>query len=863
MGEVYRARDPRLGREVAIKVLNEEASSSAERRARFEREARAVAALNHPNVLSVFEFGSSEGRFYIAMELVEGESLRQRMESGALPVKDVYRLAVQIADGMAAAHAAGITHRDLKPENIMLTGDGRAKILDFGLARQAPKGASKAASGDDVTRTQLDTEPGRVMGTVGYMSPEQVRGVAADHRSDQFSFGAILYEMVSGQRPFSGDSSVEAMNAILKEEPRALDVKMPAPLRWTIARCLEKDPAARYESTGDLYRELRGQQEHLSDMFTSTDVAAPGTAAASRSRRPWLWAGMIAAVLLAAAAGVWWGRHASPPAVPMRFSPMEVVWGNADGAKWSPDGKAFAYSANVDGVRQVFLRYLNSHSPVQLTHGSARSCLAGWSTDGKRVLTVPCDANGQTLHIYSVPIFGGEPEEVGSVPDPDTLDIRAGRIAVVTHENGMVIVKTGALGTELKRYAPGPFESTSHLNLPRIQFSPDGSNLLLFLDVPKARSVWMLPVPDGREQPRRVLTDLPGYGGTPEFSWMPDGRHIVLSMPNTYFEKEHLWYADLASGERRRITNGTSTETSPAVSPDGKMLLFTQSRTEYTLMSVSLQNAEAKRILTSDLQVGMPAWAMRQEKFAYTTNRSGAAEIWLRGGGSERPLVTQDMFPAGSTAGFMVPALSPDADRLVYPRVDSQIGALIWISSVSGGPPVRLTNESGYVEFGGSWSPDGRSFVFLRCKGSACETAIAKTSGEASPARLCDAVYAIPQWSPDGRWIKFLAPGHSGWTLISPDGKDVRAIGMNEAVELTFSLDSKTLYGFRPDAGRAQLFSLDLASKAVKPIGYVDNDEYPASLQGPGIRLSLSPDGKSILYPAVRGNRSLWMLEGF
>jgi Tol biopolymer transport system component len=338
----------------------------------------------------------------------------------------------------------------------------------------------------------------------------------------------------------------------------------------------------------------------------------------------------------------------------------------------------------------------------------------------------------------------------------------------------------------------------------------------------------------------------------------------VLSLQDTNLDQnEHLWSADLISGERRRITNGTSTETTPAVSPDGKMLLFTQVRVEYMLMSVSLENAEAKRIVTSELEAGMPAWAMRQEKFAYTTNRGGAAEIWLRGDGAERPLVTQDMFPAGTTNSFMVPALSPEADRVVYSRVDSQVGALNWISSVGGGPPVRLSNESGYVEFGGSWSPDGRNFAFLRCKGGSCDVAIAKTSGEAAPVRLCESLYGLPQWSPDGQWIKFSPPGGDGWSLISPDGKTVRAIGMKEAIELTFSLDSKTLYGFRPDAGRAQLFSLDLRSNAVKTIGFVEKEEYPGSLTGPGIRLSLSPDGKSILYPAVRGSRSLWMLGGF
>jgi len=216
MGEVYRARDPRLGRDIAIKVLNEKTSESAGGRARFEREARAAGALNHPNILAVYDFGLDNGRFYIASELVEGESLRDRIRRGPVPVRELYRIAVQLADGMAAAHAAGIIHRDLKPPNVMLTPEGRVEILDFGLARQAGVARGSAAAADS-TLTGAATHPGTVLGTVAYMSPEQVRGQAADHRSDQFSLGVILYEMATDARPFSAETSVETMSATLND----------------------------------------------------------------------------------------------------------------------------------------------------------------------------------------------------------------------------------------------------------------------------------------------------------------------------------------------------------------------------------------------------------------------------------------------------------------------------------------------------------------------------------------------------------------------------------------------------------------------------------------------------------------------
>src|SRR5207245_1522005 len=248
MGEVYRARDTRLGREVALKILPFELGSDPARQARFEQEARAAAALNHPNITGLHDVGSDHGGSYIVTELVVGETLEAVIERGAVPVRKLLDIAVQVAGGMAAAHAARITHRDLKPANLMVTTDGRAKILDFGLAKQA---AIPSASADE-TVTVHATEPGMILGTVAYMSPEQARGKPADYRSDQFSFGLILYEMAAGRRAFDKPESVQTMAAILTDDPPPIDRSIPAPLRWAIDRCLAKDPADRYESTRDL-----------------------------------------------------------------------------------------------------------------------------------------------------------------------------------------------------------------------------------------------------------------------------------------------------------------------------------------------------------------------------------------------------------------------------------------------------------------------------------------------------------------------------------------------------------------------------------------------------------------------------------
>ena len=346
MGEVYRAHDTRLGRDVALKVLHADVAQSADRRTRFEREARAVAALNHPNIVAIFDIGEENGLVYFVSELVEGESLRNRITLGPLPVRELLDIAVQMADGIAAAHAAGITHRDLKPENIMLTRDGRVKILDFGLARQA----WLPLRTPDRTVTMHETQPGTVMGTANYMSPEQVRGLAVDYRSDQFSFGIILYEMATGKQAFQRETAVQTMSAVITEDPPVMDpamqAKLPPPLRWVMERCLAKEPSRRYESTRDLYADLRAQRDHLSETYSSSALPQVQTTKAPRSAN--LWKIASAALLLAALVlgGLLVKTPQRGPGIEnYRFTPFAVSSEGAGNPAWSPDGKAAAYLA--------------------------------------------------------------------------------------------------------------------------------------------------------------------------------------------------------------------------------------------------------------------------------------------------------------------------------------------------------------------------------------------------------------------------------------------------------------------------------------------------------------------------------------
>ena len=653
MGEVYKARDTRLDRTVAIKVSKEAFSE------RFEREARAVAALNHPNICQLYDVGPD----YLVMEFVEGAPI-----ASVDSTRKLLDIAVQIADGLAAAHAAGIIHRDLKPDNILITRDGRVKILDFGLA----KIVTAANPDDDATRAMTRTEAGATLGTIAYMSPEQARGSAdLTAQSDQFSFGLVLYELATGRRAFPRGSAAETMTAIIREEADPLPATVPAPLRWIVERLLAKDPSDRYESTRDLYRELRQVRDRLSE---STVSGVQATSADSIPHRPRSWpkalmlcAGLAVAVVCGAAG---WILHPASGVGNARFTPIEVSWENPSAAIWSPDGKAFAYSAGPVGARRLFLRYLNSPIPAPLTRSADVWDPAGWSADNKRVFVVGKNPEGSDTPytLFSAPVVGGEPD-VAMPLDRSFAQVRVsadGRalVAIRVDENRKLSIHTASpVGSALKRYTPAPFETATWSNQPEAQFSPNMRSIVFIVDALEGRQVWKLPYPAGQNAPERVFRSVPdtGFGG---WSWFPNGRSGVWSFAG------HLWLAGIRSGMREAVTSGISSESQsqPALSPDGRQLLFSQSRTDYMILSASLSDASVERVISSEAPAGMPAWALHRKALVYASERSGSSAIWMRGEDGDRPIITADSFPAGSRGSFILPTLSPQADRVLYTR---------------------------------------------------------------------------------------------------------------------------------------------------------------------------------------------------
>ena len=405
MGEVYRARDPRLNRDVAIKVLAR-AGSDPVRQQRLTDEAQAASALNHPNIVTVYDVGVQDGVPFIVSELIDGSSLRALLARAPLGVREVLDVGVQMAEGLAAAHQAGIVHRDFKPENVMVTREGRVKIVDFGLAIV---GAQPGSSGLDVTLTHELT----IQGTVPYMSPEQARGAPVDYRTDQFSLGLTLYEMVTGRRAFHAKTAAQTLAAILEDEPEPLaklNARVPAPLRWVIERCLSKDPRQRYESTSDLARELRTLRDRLPELSSSTEIVVP-VGRRPRWRRPLMLGAPLMIVALAAAAGtllVLGDRTGGFEQY--RFTPFATDPGYQSSPAWSPDGKTIAYVASRDGILQVFTKQLGSPDRFQVTHARFDCQMPFWAPDGNRLYYISLLED--RLGLYSISNGGGDPEPV-------------------------------------------------------------------------------------------------------------------------------------------------------------------------------------------------------------------------------------------------------------------------------------------------------------------------------------------------------------------------------------------------------------------------------------------------------------------
>jgi eukaryotic-like serine/threonine-protein kinase len=895
MGEVYRAWDSRLHREVALKILSPRSEMDPDRMRRFVAEARAASALNHPNILAVFDAVVDGDTPYIVSELIEGESLRVEIQRGPMPVKRLLDLATQIADGLSDAHAAGIVHRDLKPENIMVTRTGRAKILDFGLTRPTGfrTGVTAARSGRDGVEAsvavstalggQTATEPGLLAGTVPYMSPEQARGSATDLRSDQFSFGLILYEMATGTQAFRRETPAETLDAIANDEPTALpqiNPQTPLLLWWIIERCLAKNPGDRYGMTSDLHRDLRMLRDRLGDAIgreRGSTHAGQAPRFISRLVLP------VAALLaLAVAAGLVWSVLATPQAPDLTqvlFTPLATESGYDVHPALSPKGQTVAYAAEVGGILQIFTRRLSSSESAQVTQAPYDCKHPFWSPDGQRLYYVSLarDRDG----IWSVGAAGGTPQVVVENATRGAMSRDGRTLAFLRDEQRADIVGTSELWLSTPNGA-APWSSEAVEAAARKQdtfggrrfiegalsFSPDGNSLGMCV-VPEGQKelgwqFWIVPLPDGRPY-RRFEWWSDAAPRVSNFTWLPDSRHIVIGITSLATPGSHLWVADLQRDRAWPLTRSADSESYPSSSPSGEQIVFTKGEPDYDLVQMSLDGTRTHSLLATARNESDAEWSADGDLLAYVTDRSGQDEIWLRtrqGQQGDRPLITQRQFGEDRTLMLSAPSFSPDRQRIAYLRngYNPRWFLRIWISLTADGQPTALlprTYEA--IQGAPTWSPDGEWIAFAEWKDGHWELVKVRVGSGEGPVvlRTNGVPNATPHWSPKNDWITWET--EQGFVLVSPDGKAERVIPADQWLVHTWSRDGSQVLGItETDDLRLSLVAVDVRTERTKVLADL-GPSLPANNQVKG--LSLSGDGR-ITTSIVRLRGDLYMLDG-
>jgi Tol biopolymer transport system component len=864
MGEVWRARDAKLDRDVALKVLPARLGADPDALARFEREAKAVAALSHPNILAIHDFGQSEGTHYAVMELLEGQTLREALAGAPLSAKKATEYGRQIAEGLAAAHDKGIVHRDLKPENVFVTHDGHVKILDFGLARQGV--VAKAGADTSSPTVARGTEPGTVMGTAGYMAPEQVRGEVADHRADIFAFGAVLYEMLTGRRAFERATNAETMTAILREDPATVSSireAVPPSLERVVEHCLEKRPEARFQSARDLAFDLGG----------STSVSGRSAVVAQPGRRAWsVGAAAVGTLVLGLVGGVALQRYLTPPRV--TSSALEVRYLTYSGHDFSPaaspDGRSVAFRSDRDGRGRIWVKQLATGTEAPLSDGPMDD-LPQFAPDGATVLFTR--QTGTRSALYRVPLLGGEPRRVIDDASDATWSPDGTRIAFlrlhpaapgkIAAASLMVAASDGSAQREVTRV------DGSGILAPR--WSPDGRKISLtaigvgagvfslrLVDVESGTidtaataglvkrpwgALWTpsghLVVTSGQitagtlaGTTGRILSLDPRTGRSSVLYASPDslGRLAPLGEGGFVVESQTVrqnvseW---LTPGSGRRLTQGRAADRQPVYSPDGKWIVFSSDRTgNLDLWAVSTATGEVRQLTDDAANDWDPAFGPDGRLF-WSSNRSGHFEIWTaESDGSGARQVTHDDADAEN------PSASPDGQWIVYGSTRPGDGG-VWRARPDGsdgrvlarglyGIP-EVSPDSRYVLYMGFDADLQRSGVHVvrLADGEPVDFEIAVDKVRSTTANM-----GRSHWMPDGRSIAF----------VGQDEKGLNGVFVQDfAPGRNTSSTRRKLAGFDPEL-EAETFGLSRDARRVALAGreIVSSLVLVEGVEGPG-----------------------------
>jgi eukaryotic-like serine/threonine-protein kinase len=816
MGEVYRARDNSLEREVAVKLLPDELASDSERLRRFEQEARIAAALNHPNILTIYRFGEKDGRTpYLITELLQGQTLRERLLTGPIPVRKTVDYALQTTRGLAAAHDRGIVHRDLKPENIFITRDGVVKILDFGLAKLL----SSELGEKDATLTL----PGVVLGTVGYMSPEQVRAQASDHRSDIFSLGAILYEMLSGSRAFHGATSADTMSAILKEEPPELGLavhNLPPVLGRIVHRCLEKEPGERFQSVRDLAFNLE-----LLAREDSGSGAVP--VLSSGKKRGWqLSALAISILLMAVALGMAVEKYLTPKArlsAPVALHRLTDFAGMEESPALSPDGRTVAFTSVVAGHRQIWVRLLAGGTPLQVTHGDTDHQFPRWSPDsGSLIYFSPSAEPHGPGQVWEIPALGGTARPVIASVIAADLSHDGKRIVYLRASQGQLeLTEAERSGADSRTIAKLP----SDFIYSNLRWSPNDRLVAFQRGRTFDYDVFYVPADGGEVEP---IT----HDGNPEggFAWLPDSSSVIYSSARgetiLYLPPLNLWTAQLDGSRSLQLTFGETSYLSPDLDRDGNIVV---SRSDiqfdiwkFPTSGTAQENMQkAVRVTRQTGAVQTPSVAPNGNELVYLGDSGGHGNLWLLN--QENGQVRQVTFEQDPHVGLGVPVWSPDGAHIAYvSRGKTGWNVDLWVVNPDG-------RNAHKVADGGGW---------------AC-------------------------WSPDGQWLYYSPPTEKGWRIdkVHPDGSD-HTVVRDQGERVAIASDG-TLYSGVGVAGVNGVSDLEIHAAKPETAEAKLVATIPGSRLLPESRLSsvahmqpvLSPDGKWLALMLVDGNATdIWTL---
>jgi eukaryotic-like serine/threonine-protein kinase len=832
MGEVYRARDSRLGRDVAVKVLPPSFSADTDRLRRFAQECRAAAALNHPNILSIFDIGEDKVGPYVVSELLAGETLRERLREGPIPSRKAIDYARQIANGLAAAHEKGITHRDLKPENLFITTDGRVKILDFGLAKLTQP--EPDASGDAPT-LQIATDAGTVMGTVGYMAPEQVRGKPADSRSDIFAFGAILYEMLSGKRAFHGDSPVDTMSAILKEEPPDLtetNRNISSALDRIVRHCLEKNPAERFQSARDLAFNL----DAVSEISTGRSGAQALPIEKEKTTRRWLRLAGATALLVASWIGIYLFAHRRAPTNPT-FHEITFRNGTIWDARFAPDGQTIVYGANWEGApAELFNTRFDSTDSRSVGLPSAQ--ILSISSKGEMAISLhaaPYSAFTMKGTLARVPLVGGAPREVLDAVEWADWGPDGESFAVIRPTPG---------GNRLE-YPIGNIIYSPQAWVSHVRFSPNGEYLAIADHV------------GGGDDGRIFIIDKHGnhkasssfYTSVEGLAWSPSGKEVWFSaVPNG--ASRSLYALDL-SGKERLIYRAPGGVTIHDISRSG-LVLLTADKTRLGMFALAPGDTHERSLSWFD-------WSLLADISADGKTLLFSESGEALGNSSAIFLRPTDGSPAVRLGEGSFGKLSPDGKWAV---VDIGHPAKLMLLPAGAGQSRQLTDNK-MDHFGVGWLPDNKTIFFSASEvGKPPRSYLLDLEAPGSTPKPITPEGVIATYAtPDGKFLFAGNAQHEHW-LFPVDG------GNPQKLNLDVQADERVA-GFI-DNGKGLLVCtrglplkitrIDLASGKRTPFKEIVPSD-PAGAQSiPSIRFSA--DGKSYAYSLGRWLSDLYVVDG-